>query len=321
MSLNLLSFLTFGAVASVVAGIYSIVSDVYLRDRERVTQRLDEEFRKKQRIRVQQSPLFKNLGQLVADTAANRDVAPGIRQRFESMIEQSGIDITLKKLLIISAGLSISLASPPLLFRKGFLIAGLLALTGFAAPLLYVNHKRKARLEKLLSQLPDTFDLMARVIRAGQTMSQALQAVADEFPQPISSEFGYCFEQQNLGLSSEIAMRDLARRTGLLDIRIFVMAVLVQQQTGGNLAELLDKLSVIIRTRYKIRGQVKSLTAEGRMQAAVLLGLPPALFVMMLVMNKSYASTLLEYPSLIGGTVICEGIGAIWIRKIVNFDF
>jgi tight adherence protein B len=187
--------------------------------------------------------------------------------------------------------------------------------------LLYVQFKRNARLEKLRTQLPDAFDLMGRVIRAGQTMSQSLMAVADEFPQPIAGEFAYCFEQQNLGLDSETAFRDLGRRTGLLEIKIFVLALLVQQQTGGNLAELLDKLSAVIRDRFRIRGQIKSLTAEGRMQGAVLLALPPALFLIMLFLNRNYASVLLEHPSLIVGTLISEVLGALWIRQIVNFDF
>ena len=137
---------------------------------------------------------------------------------------------------------------------------------------------------------------MGRVIRAGQTMSQALQAVADEFPPPIAGEFAYCYEQQNLGLPPEAALRDLARRTGLLEIKIFVLALLVQQQTGGNLAELLDKLSDVIRERYQIRGKIKALTAEGRMQAIVLLALPPALFLIMLVMNRDYAGDPARVP-------------------------
>ena len=237
------------------------------------------------------------------------------------MIEQSGLELTPQKLLAIAAVSGLTLGALGGLLRQSLVIAAVGALIGAGVPLLYVQMKRKARLEKLLSQLPDAFDLMGRVIRAGQTMSQALQAVADEFPQPIAGEFTYCYEQQNLGLPTETAMRDLARRTGLVEIKIFVLALLVQQQTGGNLAELLDKLSAIIRERYKIRGQIKSLTAEGRMQAAVLLGLPPALFVVMLVMNPNYAGVLFKHPSLIWGTLGCEAFGALWIRKIVNFDF
>ena len=162
-------------------------------------------------------------------------------------------------------------------------------------------------MEKLLSQLPDAFDLMGRVIRAGQTMSQGLQAVADEFAPPIATEFSYCYEQQNLGLSPELAMRDLARRTGLLEIKIFVTAMLVQQQTGGNLAEMLDKLSAIIRQRYRLRGQIKALTAEGRFQAAVLLALPIVMFFVFLVLNPAYEAELLKHPSLIVATLVCEG--------------
>jgi tight adherence protein B len=194
------------------------------------------------------------------------------------------------------------------------------ALIGAAVPVVYVNMKRNQRQEKLLSQLPDAFDLMSRVIRAGQTMSQGLQAVSDEFSPPIAGEFAFCYEQQNLGLSSETAMRELARRTGLVELKIFVLAMLVQQQTGGNLAEMLDKLSAIVRERYKMRGKVKALTAEGRMQAMVLLGLPPGMFLLMLLLNRQFAGILLEYPPLLWGIVISESIGALWIRKIVNFD-
>ena len=317
----LLTFLTFGAGVTAVAGTYSIFSDIFLRDRTRVRERVTDEFRTLQRERVQKSLLFKDLGQLATEAMAEGEEQGGIRRRFEAMVEQSGLDLTPKKLLTIAIFSSVGLGAAAGLIRQSLIVGSVGALVGAVVPILYVQAKRKARIEKMLSQLPDAFDLMGRVIRAGQTMSQALQAVADEFPPPIAAEFGYCYEQQNLGLPPEVSMRDLARRTGLVEIQIFVMALLVQQQTGGNLAELLDKLSVIIRTRYKIRGQVKSLTAEGRMQAAVLLGLPPALFFIMLVMNRSYAATLLEYPVLIGTTLTLEGLGALWIRKIVNFDF
>jgi tight adherence protein B len=173
----------------------------------------------------------------------------------------------------------------------------------------------------MMAQLPDAFDLMARVIRAGQTMSQALQAVADEFDPPIAAEFAYCYEQQNLGLSPEVALRDLARRTGLLEIRIFVLALLVQQQTGGNLAELLDRLAAVIRERARIRGKIRALTAEGRFQALVLLAMPPGLFLIILLLNRSYGQVLLEHANLLIGMLIAEGLGALWIRRIVNFDF
>ncbi|MGD0040089.1 MAG: type II secretion system F family protein [Isosphaeraceae bacterium] len=316
-----LTFLTFAAVVTACAGVYSIVSDVYLRDRSRVSQRVDEEFRKRARARAQKSLLFKDHRALSADGAGNEAERASLGQRFETMIEQSGLDLTPSRLLTIVVGTSLGLGLLGGLVRHNILVAAVGAIVGGAAPIFFVKFKRNARSEKLLSQLSDAFDLMSRVIRAGQTMSQGLQAVADEFSPPIATEFAFCFEQQNMGLAPETALRELARRTGLLELKIFVLAMLIQQQTGGNLAELLDKLSHIIRERYKLRGKIQSLTAEGRMQAMVLLGLPPGLFLLMLVINRSYAGLLLEHTSLIWMTVISETIGGLWIRKIVNFDF
>ncbi|MCH5377142.1 MAG: type II secretion system F family protein, partial [Planctomycetes bacterium] len=156
---------------------------------------------------------------------------------------------------------------------------------------------------------------------AGQTVAQSYQTVADECPAPISEEFGYCYEQQNLGLSPEAAMKELARRTGLLELKIFVMAVMIHRQTGGNMSELLDKLGRVIRDRTRIRGSVKALTAEGRLQAYVLLALPPALLAVMLVINRPYAMILFEHYWLLIITGVSMAIGAVWMRKIVNFDF
>lgn len=316
-----LTFLTFVAVLTACAGIYSIVSDLYLRDRSRVSQRVDDEFRKRVLVRAQQSMLFKDLRALSADVAGDEAERPSLGHRFEAMVEQSGLDLTPSKLLTIAVGTSLGLGLLGGLLRHNILVAAVGAIVGGVAPIFFVNFKRNARSEKLLSQLPDAFDLMSRVIRAGQTMSQGLQAVADEFSPPIAGEFAFCYEQQNLGLAPETALRELARRTGLLELKIFVLAMLVQQQTGGNLAELLDKLSHIIRERYKLRGKIRALTAEGRLQAMVLLGLPPFMFLLMLTMNRSYAGVLLENPTLIWTTLISETIGGLWIRKIVNFDF
>src|SRR4051794_24911874 len=320
MSLLLLTLLTFLAGVLAVAGVYSIVSDVFLRDRSRVSKRVDDEFRKRQRDQASKSALFKNLDRLAAEAALPGDGESGLRARFEALVEQADMNLTPRRLLgimgVVGAvlGLAGALVHSPL--------AGLaLGLLGAAVPLLYVQRRRKARLEKMLAQLPDTFELMARIIRAGQTMSQALQAVADEFDRPISAEFAYCYEQQNLGLPPEVALRDLARRTGLLEIKIFVLGMLVQQQTGGNLAELLEKLSGVVRDRYRIQGKIKALTAEGRMQGLVLLILPVALFLIMLAMNREFTGVLLEYPIILMAIGVSEALGALWIRKIVNFDF
>jgi tight adherence protein B len=310
------------AALTVITGILAvsqILSDLFLRDRSRVNDRVDAEFLKKKTEAAKKTPLFKNLGQLAAEVG--EDYKPTARQRFESMVEQSGMETTPQKVLGIAAISCVACGLVVFLIRRSPFDATLAAGLGLLAPIWQVKRRRDRRIEKLRSQLADAFELMARVIRAGQTLGQALLAVADEFPQPIAAEFAYCYEQQNLGLSPEVTFRDLNRRTGIIELKIFVLAVLVQQQTGGNLAELLNKLATVVRERYLIRGTIQTLTAEGRMQGWILAALPPLMLVLLLVMNPGYASVHFEHPNLILGTFGVEALGVLWIRKIVNFDF
>jgi tight adherence protein B len=163
--------------------------------------------------------------------------------------------------------------------------------------------------------------MMARTMRSGQTISQALQAVADECSTPLADEIRYCCQQQNLGLSPEAALRDLARRTGTLELKIFVLAVVVHRQSGGNLTELLDRLATVVRERFRIRGKIKSLTAEGRAQALVLLALPPFMMVILLLIARVYMMELFRFPMLLLGMFVSMTLGGLWMRRIINFDF
>jgi tight adherence protein B len=316
----LLPILTFGAVVAAIGGIYSILSDLYLRDRSRVNQRIDAEFRQMQRERARKAMLFKDLSKSSSEVVGAQESPLSLRNRFLAVVEQSGLDITPRRLLLITSAVGLGAGLLGGLVRQSLVVGAVGTSVGCAVPLIYVWIKRMQRMEKLLSQLPDAFDLMSRVIRAGQTMSQGLLAVADEFAPPIATEFSYCYEQQNLGLSPELAMRDLARRTGLVEIKIFVTGMLVQLQSGGNLAEMLEKLSATIRQRYRLQGQIKTLTAEGRFQAIILLALPIVMFLIFLVLNPAYEGELLKHPTLIVATLVCEGIGGLWIHKIVNID-
>jgi tight adherence protein B len=316
-----LSSLGFLAAVALVAGVASILSDLLLADRSRVSRRVDDEFRRRRPGRARSSPLFKDLGRLAAEAAADDDAAPGLRRRFAAMVEQSGLDLTPERLLAAAAAAGLALGLGVGLLRRDPLAGAVAAPLGALAPLLYAHGKRKARREALLKQLPDALDLMSRVVRAGQTMAQSLQSVADEFQPPIAAEFAHCYEQQNLGLAPELALRDLGRRTGLLEMKIFVLALMVQQQTGGNLAELLDKLAAVVRDRFRIRGVIRTLTAENRIQGLILLLLPPALFVAMLTLNHDFAVVLFDYPKFLAGTLGWMGLGALWIRRIVDFDF
>jgi tight adherence protein B len=318
---TLLTLLTFLAAALAVAGVYSIAMDLFLRERSRVSQRLDDEFSNRQTGQIRKSPLFKNLEKLGPDAALAKEFRWSLSKHFRGMVEQSGLNLTVGRLLSVCAGTGLALGALGGFFGRSWVIGAGVGVVATGIPVLYVNFKRKRRLEKLLSQLPDAFDLIARLVRTGQTTSQAFQGVADEFEAPISAEFAYCYEQQNLGLPPEVALRDMARRIDLVEIKIFVLAVLVQRQTGGNLAELIDNLSAIVRERFRIRGKIKVMTAEGRMEAAVLLALPPVVFLLILFVNRNYAQILLEHPKVIWGMLGFMFVGVLWIRKIINFDF
>lgn len=305
-----------------VAAVYQVVSDLFLRDRARVSERVDVEFLKRKAAgsaAKKKASLFKNLDQVAA--ARDEAVEPGWRERFETMVEQSGLDVAPGRLLAIAGALAAALGAAGFAARGSPLHAAVAAAAGGAGPIWYVRRLRDARMEKLRSQLPDAFDLMARVVRAGQSLGQAVLGVAEEFPAPISAEFAYCYEQQNLGLSPEVAFRELTRRTGIVELKIFVLAVLVQQQTGGNLSEMLSKLAGVVRDRYRIRGAISALTAEGRMQGWILAAMPPLMFLLLLFLNYDYAAVLFDHGDVLVGTFAAEAVGVLWIRKIVNFDF
>lgn len=321
MSPALLMVLGFAAAVTAVLGIFSIVSDVFLRDRKRVSRRVDDEFRKRQRDRAQKSLLFKDLSVLGVEAAEEVAKGNSWRERLALTIEQAGMELSVRRLLGFMLASGLLVAALGTLIGRSPVVGALVGVLGAYIPLAVVQIKRKSRLGKLLAQLPDAFELMSRCVRAGQTVSQSLQAVADEFELPISAEFSYCYEQMNLGLPPELAMRDLARRTGLMEIKVFVLAMLVQQQTGGNLAELLDKLGTIVRERFRIQGKIQALTGEGRMQAWVLLALPPLMLFVVLALNRTYGAVLFAHPGILLTMLAFELIGALWIRKIINFAY
>ena len=190
-----------------------------------------------------------------------------------------------------------------------------------AGPALYLWWVRKKRLRKFGSQLPECLELISRALRAGHSLPAGIQLVAQQMSQPLGPEFGRCYEQQNLGVPLEEALRDMTERVPNLDLKFFVTAVVLQRQTGGDLAEILDKIGRLIRERFQIWGQIQALTGEGRLSGIVLLALPPALFLVMLKLNYDYVMLLFQDPlgikMLIGG-IIMQVFGAIAIKKIIT---
>jgi tight adherence protein B len=318
----IVTVLTFVAGALAVFAFNLVLTDLAQRDRKHLKDRLRSELRQRQRVEMRESTQFKDLSKLAAEAMEETEAESAtIASRFTMLVSQSGLNLTPARLLMRMAIFGAVFAALTSLALLSVLFAAPAAALGALIPMLYVAFKRHQRIELLRSQLSDCFELISRVLMAGQTMSQAMQSVADEFKPPVATEFGMCFEQQNLGLAPDIALRELARRTGLLEIKIFVLAVMVHRQTGGNLTELLDKLALIVRERFRIRGMISSLTAEGRMQAVILLAMPPLMFVVLLFTNRVYAMKLFDHPELPIAALISMAFGALWIRKIVNFDF
>jgi tight adherence protein B len=302
-----------GAFLAVVAA-NAILADRITAERRRLNHELQEQLRQRQRERLKGQDLSQ-LARLADRPRAN------LREKLAIVIDQSGVDVTVRKMLTVSAASALAAAAIGGCATASIPLGAIAGLVGALLPLLYVLRARQRRLAKLLAQVPGTFELMSRVLRSGQTLSQAMQLVANDCAAPISLEFNHCYEQMNLGLSADVALRDLARRTGLLELKIFAVAVLVQRQTGGNLSELFDKMGTVVRERFRIKGMINSLTAQGRMQGVILLSLPVGMFALLMVIQPSYESVLLDYPWLIAAALGLMALGGLWISRVVHFDF
>ncbi len=323
MGTTILMFVTVSV--GVVAG-YHLLAGLLAPDAERVRSRLAREF-DPARNQPAASPLFKDVGALdlhVGGDPGDREAgehAPrlGPRAQLEAMLAQAKIGLTLPQLGLVAAGLGLVLGLVG--FWLGGALLGLpLAVGAALAPLAYVHLRIRARREKLLRQLAPAFELMARVLRAGSSTPQALQAITDAFEDPIATEFAQCQKQLDLGLRPDVIYQEMARRSGIVEMRIFVMAMMIQRQTGGNLSDVLDRLAGLIRMRLRLRQQVRTLTAEGRMQGWVLSALPFFVFAVMLVVNREYAMVLLDHVGLLIATAAAMLLGIVWIRSIVNLE-
>lgn len=275
--------------------------------------------------------------------------APDTGKKQESVIRQGALDIDKKKLFqSFTAKFNLTalmdqadVAMAPPVFMAicgGMAAAGFLGLwivganavlipfvmgTLFFLPFLFLVYKRKKRLKKFAAQLPDALELIARGLRAGHSLAAGLNMVADEMPAPIGIEFARCYEEQNLGVPLEDALRSLCRRIPNLDLKFFATAVVLQRTTGGDLAEILDKIGSLIRERFRIWGAVQALTGEGRLSGIVLLALPPVLFLVVWYLNPAYSMMLFTDPlgkKMLVGAIVMQILGALVIRKIVNIE-
>lgn len=239
----------------------------------------------------------------------------------ERLFEQADCNINPTTLTGVGLLLAIMGSGVTMLAKLPLFIIPLNALVLFSLPWVWLYFKRQARMKKFQSQLSDGLELLARALRSGQSLAAGMHVVAEEMPEPIAVEFGRVFEEQNLGIPIEDSLRSMAERVPNMDLRFFVTSVCIQRQTGGDLAEILDKIGHVVRERFRILGQVKALTGEGRLSGVVLIALPFALFGFMLNTKPDYVKLLWEDPmgqKMLWFALIAQVIGALVIRKIVN---
>ena len=242
----------------------------------------------------------------------------------QKLIKQADLKLPVGTFILLSVGCFVMTYGVILFALHYHLVALSFALIALFIPRFYVGHVRNKRFWKFEEQFPDAIDLIARALRAGHAFTTALAMVADEVQAPVGTEFRLLYDRQNYGMPMEEALRDLAERIPLLDARFFVTAVLMQRETGGNLAEVLDNLAKVIRERFQVKRQVRVLTAHGRITGWVLAAFPPCLALAMFVMSPGHLNIMVEDPlgvKMIVGAVILQIIGTLAIQKLVNIEY
>jgi tight adherence protein B len=234
--------------------------------------------------------------------------------------EQADVNLPFNRFMLIVAGLVASGVALGFVFHLPLLAIPVGAAFLGMMPFLWLLHRKRKRIRQFLEAMPEAVELISRALRAGHSLASGLHLVAEEMKGPIADEFGRVFEEQNLGIPIEISLRTMADRIPVMDVRFFVVAVVIQRATGGDLAEVLDKIGRLIRQRFELFGHVKGLTAEGRLSGVVLLALPPGLLAFLMVSNYAYISVLFTTPvgnKMLIITAVLQLLGALSIKKIV----
>jgi|SRR5579872_242489 len=245
--------------------------------------------------------------------------------KIHGLLEQAGLRWHPARLIhgclaMFLAGFAVAWFMLPGAARNLAFLSGLFCA---ALPILFVVRKRKQRLHRFEELFPDSLEFVSRSMRAGHAFSVSLEMLHREFQEPLAGEFRRTFEEHNLGLPLEVALQKLAKRVPLLDVHFFVSAVLLQKRTGGNLAEILDKLAYVIRERFKLRGRIRAISAHGKMTGTALTLIPLGVAVMMFYSNPDYVKFFFTDDTgniMMGAAVVLQLIGYAIIRKIVSIE-
>lgn len=245
--------------------------------------------------------------------------APRLRQ-LDRMMEQSGLQMTVARLLLITLATAAGSYLLAVIVLPA-MIALPVAAAAASLPTIHVRRRRAQRLLKLERQLPDALDLIGRALRAGHAFATGLQMASEEMAEPIAGEFRLTHEEVNFGVSLQQALTNMAARTPSTDLRYFVVAVLIQRETGGNLTEVLGNLATLMRARFKLLEKVRVLAAEGKLSAWILCIMPFAVAGVISLVNPGFLRVLWADPvglKMLGAALVMMGLGALWMRQLIR---
>jgi tight adherence protein B len=243
--------------------------------------------------------------------------------RLREYIAQAGLDWTAGRLILSSAVLALGAYVVIRVLHRGRTLPILAAVVVALLPIAFVAFKRSRRLRAFERSFPEAIDLLGRAVRSGHSFTTGLEMIAAELPEPVANEFRTAFDEQNFGLPLRDALLNLAERIPIIDVRFFVTALLIQKETGGNLAEILDNLAHVVRDRFRILGEVRVRTAQGRLTATILMALPPFMIAVMRVLNPGYITVLFTDawgPYMLATAALLQVVGSLMLWKIVDIE-
>jgi len=322
MSVVLIALLVFVLVA---LGVFALVALLDQRSAQSrlLKERLANERKAPERAPEEELALLRDeqLSQFAAlDTLLRRSARV---TNIQKVLAQGGMSVRAGNFLGLSALSGIILTIVAYGLSKRLEAAWVALLVGLLLPYSYISFRRNKRFEKFEELFPEAIDTLARAVRAGHAFTTALEMITNEVAEPVASEFRQLYEEQKFGMPVRDALLNLTERMPLVDVKFFVTAVMLQRETGGNLAEILDNLSYVIRERFKIQRQVRVYTAQGRLTMGLLMGMPPIIVAVMLVLNPSFIRPLFSDPighALLFAGITLQTVGYFVIRKVIRIQ-
>jgi tight adherence protein B len=318
----LLSILTFLTVVAIIALIWMFVGTDA--SQEVVRRRMESVRKAEQRGNISLSLKLVRDEMLSSVPAVHRLLVHWAwSSRLRDFVSQAGMKTKPAKLLLTSVVIGLGTYLITKILYPQFPVALLAAILAAAAPFSIVAFKRRRRLRQFEEHFPEALDLLGRAVRAGHAFTTGLEMIAQESSEPVAGEFRATFEEQNFGLPLRDALLNMTERMPLVDVRFFVTALLIQKETGGNLAEILDGLAHVIRDRFRIYREVKTRTAQGRLTAGILISLPPLMALLLEIINPHYMHILFADPVgplILSVAATMQLIGSMLLWKIIHFE-